>query len=181
MSAGHKSNIAPGEKFGRLEVISSCGQDKYRHEIWLCKCQCGNYTKVRNSNLLSGGTKSCGCLEQENRKSIHIIHGDSKGSKLYKVWHSMICRCELQKDTGYKHYGGRGITVCKEWHSYESFKKWAMQSGYKENPGRNILTIDRVNNDGNYCPENCRWVDMKVQASNRRSSYGERRESEARK
>lgn len=165
-----------GQKFGRLIVIekaeshiSPCGT---KCSMFLCECECGNRIVVQGRNLKNGNTKSCGCHRAEISSELHTIHGNAKRGKetrLYNVWKSMISRCYYKKNKRYSRYGGRGITVCDEWkHSYESFGKWAIDNGYDENAPFGKCTIDRINNDGNYEPNNCRFVDMKIQANNRK-------------
>ena len=152
-----------GQKFGRLFVIKAvaertkCGEVKY-----LCKCDCGNEKIIVGTSIRNGSTKSCGCILSEETAKRAKTHGQSK-TRLYRIWHGMLDRCNNHNRHEYMYYGGRGITVCDEWMEFEPFYKWAMSHGYAYD-----LTIDRINNDGNYEPNNCRWVTMKEQAKNKR-------------
>lgn len=160
-----------GKKFSRLTVIREieshvcpCGT---KVKQYLCKCDCGKEIKVQGRDLRNGNTKSCGCKKSEIMINNNTTHGLSD-ERLYSVWKTMIARCENPKSYAYYRYGGRGIQVCEEWKtSYDAFKKWALNSGYDENAQRGKCTIDRINNNGNYEPYNCRWVDMKTQIHNR--------------
>ena len=166
-----------GNRYGILTVI---GQEeskffgKTKQTMWLCKCDCGNTTIVSKTNLRNGNNISCGCLAKAHSRVANKKHGLSHKERLYGIWKGMKNRCYNKKLDCYKYYGGRGISVCKEWReSYEVFRDWALSNGYKEiilPNGNNKLTIDRINNNGNYEPNNCRWVDMKVQNSNKRNS-----------
>lgn len=158
-----------GLKFERLEVIIRVENDKRGNARWLCRCSCldnAEFTVTANS-LLSGNTKSCGCLRLENNRTIRITHGKSN-TRLYKIWQSMKDRCYNESCTGYYKYGARGITICDEWLDKESgsanFINWAMENGYSNN-----LTIDRINNNGNYEPLNCRWATNEIQSRNKRT------------
>jgi hypothetical protein len=148
-----------GRKFGRLEVVSRAGSDKRGEVLWKCKCDCGNECKVLGSNLRSGHTKSCGCYNNERRKEIHITHKMSD-RPIYGVWAHMIQRCTNPKATFYYRYGGRGIKVCEEWLKFDNFYK---DMGDCPENG----TIDRIDNDGDYEPENCRWSSQKINARNK--------------
>lgn len=159
-----------GKRFERLVVLKQINdyiKPNGKHESnWLCQCECGNIVEVLGYSLKSGHTKSCGCLHEENLKTVAITHGDSY-SKLYGVYTSIIDRCYNPNNKRFKDYGGRGIIVCDEWKdSYLNFKTWAIFSGYKEG-----LSIDRENNDLGYNPSNCRWVTRIVQQNNMRRNH----------
>ena len=159
-----------GRSFGRLTCIAQTGSSKQGNATWLCRCQCGKESTVLAGNLLSGHTKSCGCLQRERATQAHSTHAlyfdeNGKRNKLNRVFATMRQRCKNPNAKCYKDYGGRGITVCKEWDDYKSFYEWAHSNGYREG-----LSIDRINNDGNYEPENCRWVPMEVQGNNKRNN-----------
>lgn len=161
-----------GERFGRLIVIEENGRNKSRQKMWLCRCDCGNEKEVPTSYLTSGDTTSCGCYRKEcELKNLSKFwgkprtHGLSK-TRIYQIWADMKDRCNNNKNQFYKNYGGRGIKVCDEWTTdFMNFYNWAMENGYKEE-----LTIDRINVDGNYEPNNCRWATWKLQANNKRTS-----------
>jgi len=151
-----------GQKFNMLTVL-------YRYEIdapngdsrWVCSCECGGTTIVTASNLIYNGVKSCGCLKRTNHFK---IHGDWN-SKLYTRWRSMIRRCEDPNFPSYNNYGGRGIQVCPEWHNYENFRDWVNST--QDDPS---LTLDRIDVNGNYEPNNCRWATQKTQQNNKRNN-----------
>ena len=158
----HKEKISivrknlTGEKFGRLTVIERA-ENKNNRTTWLCKCECGNETIVEGFCLKHGTTKSCGCL----RREYNTKHGSSH-SRLYRIWSAMKGRCLNKNSYSYKWYGERGITICNEWiDDFQRFYDWAMLNGYSDD-----LSIDRIDVNGNYEPNNCRWVDIKTQANN---------------
>lgn len=160
-----KINNLVGKQFGRLTVIKYDGSNKNGRALWLCQCDCGNTKTILGSSLLNGSTLSCGCYNKELVKKTNIKHNKSY-SKLYKVWQGMKTRCYNKNFIYYCNYGGRGITICKEWlNDFEIFYKWAISNGYKEG-----LTIDRINNDGNYEPNNCRWITRAEQNRNQRKT-----------
>lgn len=160
----NKCHDLTGQRFGRLTVIGLDDRNS-KKTFWVCECECGGIKVARSDALLSGATKSCGCLKKEQDKinlGAPIIHNQSN-SRIYHIWQHMKARCKNQNNPRYARYGGRGIKVCEEWeNSFESFWEWSRTHGYEDD-----LTIDRINNDGNYEPSNCRWIPFADQSRNR--------------
>lgn len=147
------------KKYGRLTIIEIIPRtEQYAFQMVKCRCDCGNIKTVKLTYLKNGDTKSCGCLIRE----MNWIDG-RKHERLHSVWNGMISRCKYEKLPAYERYGGRGISVCEEWKDYLNFKEWALNNGYKDD-----LTLDRRDNNGDYEPSNCRWVDLHTQANNTR-------------
>lgn len=156
-----------GERYGRLVIISTTPNKTnagIRH--YLCLCDCGNKKEVAISHLRDGHTRSCGCMQQENRIQSRLKHGhNGRGTRtrLYRIWGNMNSRCNDKEN---ELYGGRGVTVCDEWaQDFSAFKAWAMANGYSDE-----LSIDRIDVNGNYEPSNCRWATVKEQSRNKRNS-----------
>lgn len=166
------ANIA-GMRFGLLTVIKRTPNPSHA-AYWLCQCDCGNTVPVRGANLRRGKTKSCGCLRNELSSARitkqNITHGESN-TRLYSIWCDMKKRCSNANHWAYSRYGGRGIEVDPRWSDFAVFSEWAKNNGYSDD-----LTLDREDNDGNYCPENCRWITQKAQSRNKsnnvRFEYG---------
>lgn len=150
-----------GQTFGYLYVVKRCENIKGR-TAFLCRCKCGKETKVTSHSLNSGNTSSCGCLHKQQLAERNYRHG-ARYTRLYRIYRNMITRCYNSNILEYKNYGGRGIIVCKEWReSFVAFKTWAENNGYSDN-----LTIDRIDTNGNYEPNNCRWITLKAQGFNK--------------
>lgn len=159
------------QKVGYLQVIERVINNGYGTAMWKCKCICGKEIIVSSSNLINSKHKSCGCQREKNRLPKITKHG-YYGTRLYRIYTNIKQRCLNPKNKRYKDYGGRNIKICDEWldkkEGVVNFCKWAINNGYNEK-----LSIDRINNDGNYEPQNCRWVTPKEQANNRRNNRKE--------
>ncbi|CAK7030495.1 MAG: hypothetical protein ENTA_03295 [Enterocloster clostridioformis] len=155
-----------GQRFGRLTVIEYAGKDKNCRALWKCKCDCGNETTVSSLLLLQNKTQSCGCLHTEQLKARSTKHGQ-RHTRLYRIWMHMKYRCSpAAKGIHRRRYYEKGIRVCEDWEkSFIDFYNWAMLEGYTDD-----LTIDRIDNNGDYEPSNCRWITQKAQCSNRETN-----------
>ncbi len=147
-----------------MSIVKELKNDRYGNRQMLCECACGNQKAVALSKLTSGNTKSCGCFKSDLRTQENTIHGMA-GSNLYKVWASMKQRCSNPHDKSFNDYGSRGIKVCRQWLDFKAFYKWAIANGYQKG-----LTLERLDNNGDYDPSNCTWVPKAKQSGNRRNS-----------
>lgn len=152
-----------GQRFGRLTVVKFYGKDKHSHNLWLCKCDCGNEKIVATSDFKR--TNSCGCLARELTVKRNTTHGKTH-DRLYRVYNHIKDRCYRKTSRGYPYYGARGIKMCEEWLNYfTKFYEWATNNGYKDG-----LTIDRIDVNSDYTPENCRWVGWVTQQNNKQNT-----------
>lgn len=164
-----------GQRFGRLTVIERDGTDKNgRNVMWLCVCDCGGTTRTTTTHLRNGHAQSCGCLFREKlieggeKTRFATTHGKSR-TRLYRILTGMKSRCYNPQSHKYPLYGARGITVCDEWkNSFQAFYEWAIANGYSDD-----LSIDRIDNDRGYSPNNCRWSTVTEQNRNRRCCHNE--------
>lgn len=169
-----KGSDIEGKMYGSLLVVEEVApiprNDKpgWNRRAYLCRCCCGKELVVTRDSLVSGNTKSCGCLKlQKGRPARHKTHGKTD-TRLYRIWSHMKARCDQPSNNRYHRYGARGIKVCAEWHdSFETFEKWALSHGYSDD-----LTIERDDNDKGYCPENCKWIPLAEQAKNKGGQHG---------
>jgi len=162
----------PGMKFNRLTLVEKVGLTASKHAIWTALCYCGATITAVAKDIGTGNTKSCGCLQREKAAALVTTHGLT-GTPEHRVWRGMLSRCHNPNDTGHHKYGGRGITVCDRWRA--SFVNFLTDMGQRPD-GK---SIDRINNDGNYEPTNCRWATASEQMQNRRTPDQVRRDSQS--
>lgn len=165
-----------GRRYERLIVVAPAQRPKGKttRRFWLCRCDCGNEVVLSTAEFNKGAVRSCGCYHREEAsermRKTKTTHGKTN-TRLYGIWGSMKGRCYLQSSTDYPWYGGRGIKVCDEWKdSFETFEKWAIENGYDPSAPRGKYTIDRIDSNGDYCPQNCRFLTQKEQCNNRRNT-----------
>lgn len=158
-----------GQRFGRLVALKRVENDKDGNAMWQCRCDCGNFCTVMGSSMRKGNSKSCGCLQKEAVSRNNFKHGSANRkdrSAIYRSWNAMKQRCNNPNCGEYMHYGGRGISYCKEWEDFSNFMQWALKNGWKSG-----LTIDRIDNDKGYYPDNCRWITRAEQNRNQSRTH----------
>jgi hypothetical protein len=168
--AWNRAEMLPGMKFGRLTIVNEIEKNRYGRRRFLCLCDCGNEHHVASSELRSGNTKSCGCLHNELIAKRNRSHGKSQ-SGTYTSWRAMHDRCANKNSERYAEYGGRGITVCEQWKQFETFLS---DMGERPPGKKKEYSLDRIDNDGNYEPKNCRWATNSQQNLNKGNTRRER-------
>lgn len=160
-----------GARFGRWTVLYEADPD-YRNgrrlRRWYCRCDCGAERSVNERLLKNGSSKSCGCYHSDVMREVgkcNITHGMTD-TRLYRIYRHMIGRCYNEHDIRYPYYGARGITVCAEWSKFDNFAKWALENGYNDE-----LSIDRIDVNGNYTPDNCKWSTVQEQSLNKTNTH----------
>lgn len=160
-----------GKKYNYL-TITGFGYNDFGKRCFKCECDCGKEKLIITTDVINGAVKSCGCMRNNILRKLSTVHGGclyGHPERLYRIYRGMIERCHNKNNTKYNDYGGRGITVCSDWReNYDTFRTWAIENGYDENKSRKEQSIDRIDNDKGYSPDNCRWTTMKVQRTNQR-------------
>lgn len=156
-----------GQRFGRLVVLGQAPAGPNGRTRWRCSCDCGAEVVVGSAyHLKSGNTRSCGCLHKDSARERHLLHG-GKGTRLYNIWKNARQRCRNPKSPDFYLYGARGVRFSTEWDDFSAFRDWALSHGYTDE-----LTLDRIDPDSDYSPENCRWATWLEQRHNQRRSKG---------